>query len=84
MADYNTFSLYSLPFCLGFSLGQRILLDSFGYILNKNIIIIGFWNYLPNLITILVIIFVFRYVLKGIHFLKVSEKSFKVSGFILG
>ncbi|MGO4817774.1 mechanosensitive ion channel domain-containing protein [Flavobacterium sp. W22_SRS_FP1] len=56
----------------------------FGYILNplKNIII-GFWNYLPNLITILVIVFVFRYVLKGIHFLKneIEKGNLELSGF---
>jgi small-conductance mechanosensitive channel len=56
----------------------------FGYILNplKNIIV-GFWNYLPNLITILVIVFVFRYVLKGIHFLKneIEKGNLELSGF---
>jgi small-conductance mechanosensitive channel len=56
----------------------------FGYILNplKNIIL-GFWNYLPNLITILVIVFVFRYVLKGIHFLKseIEKGNLELSGF---
>jgi small-conductance mechanosensitive channel len=56
----------------------------FGYILNPmKKIIIGFWNYLPNLITILVIIFVFRYVLKGIHFLKkeIEKGNLELSGF---
>ncbi|WPR70266.1 mechanosensitive ion channel [Flavobacterium sp. NG2] len=43
----------------------------FGYVLTplKNIGL-SIWNYLPNLITIIVIYFVFHYVLKGIEFLK--------------
>lgn len=56
----------------------------FGYILNPlKAIIIGFWNYLPNLITILVIIFVFRYVLKAIRFLKdeIEKGNLELSGF---
>ena len=45
--------------------------ELFGYILTPiQKITVGLWNYLPNLITILVIVFVFRYVLKGIHYLK--------------
>lgn len=45
----------------------------FGYILNPlKKIAFGLWNYLPNLITILVILGVFRYVLKGLRFLKVE------------
>lgn len=43
----------------------------FGYILNPlKKIAEGLWNYLPNLITIIIIVFVFRYVLRFIHFLK--------------
>jgi small-conductance mechanosensitive channel len=43
----------------------------FGYILNPvKKIATGLWKYLPKLITIIVIIIVFRYILKGIHFLK--------------
>lgn len=56
----------------------------FGYILNPfKSIVKGFWNYLPNLITILVIIFVFRYVLKAIHFLKteIEYGKLRISGF---
>lgn len=42
-----------------------------GYIMNpvKNILM-SFWNYLPDLITIIVISIVFRYILRGIKFLK--------------
>ena len=56
----------------------------FGYILNPlKKIGLGFWNYLPNLITILVIIFVFRYVLKGIKFLKneIEKGNLELPGF---
>ena len=56
----------------------------FGYILNPlKKIAGGFWNYLPNLITIIVIIFVFRYVLKGIHFLKteIEKGKLNIAGF---
>lgn len=40
-------------------------------------------NYLPNLITIIVIIIVFRFVLKGLHFLKreVEEEALKIPAF---
>jgi len=56
----------------------------FGYILNPlKKIGLGFWTYLPNLITILVIIFVFRYVLKGIKFLKneIEKGNLELPGF---
>ena len=56
----------------------------FGYILNpiKNIGM-SFFNYLPNLITIIVIIFIFRYVIKGISFLKseVENGNLVLAGF---
>lgn len=56
----------------------------FGYILNplKNIAT-GIWNYLPNLITIIVIIVFFRYVMKGIQFLKdeIANENLKFPGF---
>ncbi len=56
----------------------------FGYILNPvKIIAKGFWDYLPKLITIIVIIFVFRYALKGIRFLKseIEKGNLKIPGF---
>ncbi len=56
----------------------------FGYILNPvKKIASGLWNYLPNLVTIIVIIFVFRYVLKGIHFLKdeIAKGRLQLQGF---
>ena len=56
----------------------------FGYILNPlKKIASGIWNYLPNLITIIVIIIFFRYVMKGIHFLKkeIENENLKFPGF---
>jgi len=56
----------------------------FGYILTPlKKIGWGLWDYLPKLITILVIIFVFRYVLKGIHFLKneIEKGNLVITGF---
>jgi small-conductance mechanosensitive channel len=56
----------------------------FGYILEplKNMLT-SFWEYLPDLITIIVIIMVFRYVLKGIHFLKdeIAQGKLRINGF---
>lgn len=48
----------------------------------KNIFI-GIWNYLPNLFTIIVIIFVFKYVIKGISYLKkeIEIGALTVNGF---
>ena len=56
----------------------------FGYILNPvKQIISGLWDYLPNLITILVIIGAFRYALKGLYFLKseIEKGDLKITGF---
>ncbi len=48
----------------------------FGYILNPlKSILLGIWNYMPNLMTILVIGFVFRYVFRGLSFLKDEIKN---------
>ncbi len=56
----------------------------FGYILNPlKRIGFGLWNYLPNLFTIIVIIVVFHYVLKGLRFLKneVAIGRLHINGF---
>lgn len=56
----------------------------FGYILNPvKKIASALWNYLPNIITIIVIVIVFRYVLKGIHFLKteIENGQLHIAGF---
>ena len=75
----------SLPILFGiFPWTEHFAATLFGYILNplKNILL-SFWNYLPDLVTIIVIIFVFRYVLKGIRFLKdeVAEGNLVLTGF---
>lgn len=57
-----------------------------GYFLDpfKNIFL-GIWTYLPNLITIVVILFVFKYLMKGIHYIKteVENGSLIIPGFYL-
>jgi len=56
----------------------------FGYILNPiKKILLSFWNYLPDLITIVVIIVVFRYILRGIRFLRdeVARGNLVLNGF---
>lgn len=55
-----------------------------GYVLDpvKNILT-SFWNYLPDLITIIVIIIIFRYILRGVKFLKdeISRGNLQLPGF---
>ncbi|RMA58025.1 mechanosensitive ion channel family protein [Ulvibacter antarcticus] len=75
----------ALPILFGlFPWTQNFADTLFGYILNpiKNILV-SFWNFLPNLITIVVIVFVFRYVLKGIRFLKdeIAKGNLHLNGF---
>jgi len=56
----------------------------FEFILNPvKGIALGLWNYLPNLITIIVIIFVFHYVFKGLKFLKteIERGALSLPGF---
>lgn len=56
----------------------------FGYILNPvKKIAFGFWNYLPNLITIIVLVVVFRYILKFARFLKteIARGNLTINGF---
>ncbi len=44
---------------------------------------LALWHYLPNLFTIIVILFVFRYVLKGLQFLKkeIEREALHIPGF---
>ena len=52
----------------------------FGYILNPvKSIASSFWNFVPNLITIIVIIFVFRYAFKGLKYLRNEIKNEKLT-----
>jgi small-conductance mechanosensitive channel len=56
----------------------------FGFVLNPlKSMFLALWHYLPNLITIIVIVFVFRYVLKGLHFLKneIEKEALRIPGF---
>ncbi len=75
----------ALPILFGIFPWTRNFAETlFGYILTPiRKIAFSLWNYLPNLITILVIVFVFRYVLKGLGFLKeeVANGNLKLSGF---
>ncbi len=56
----------------------------FGYILNPlKSIASSFWNFVPNLITIIVIVFVFRYVFKALKYLKneIKNEELSIPGF---
>jgi len=75
----------ALPIIFGlFPWTQNFAQTLFGYVFNPlKKIGSGLWNYLPNLFTIIVIFFVFRYALKGIHFLKneIEQGKLQLSGF---
>ncbi len=75
----------ALPILFGiFPWTQNFADTLIGYVLDPlKSILLSFWNYLPNLITIIVIVFVFKYVLKGIHFLKneIQDGNLKLNGF---
>ncbi len=75
----------ALPVLFGIFPWTKHFADTlFGYILNPaKKMAVGFWNYLPNLFAIIVIIFVFRYLLKGLYFLKneIENGHLHVSGF---
>ncbi|QIE58179.1 mechanosensitive ion channel [Rasiella rasia] len=80
------FAIYiTLPILFGIFPWTRNFADTlFGYVLNPvKSILSSIWDYLPNLITIIVIVFVFRYVLKGVHFLKneIAQGNLKINGF---
>lgn len=75
----------ALPILFGiFPWTEHFAATLFGYILDplKNILL-SFWNYLPDLVTIIVIIIVFRYILRGIRFLKdeVAQGNLVLTGF---
>ncbi|SMO49481.1 mechanosensitive ion channel domain-containing protein [Solitalea koreensis] len=75
----------TLPILFGiFPWTKNFTTTLFGYVLNPlKKIVLAFWSYLPNLITIIVIIIVFRYILRGINFLKIEIQrgNLKISGF---
>lgn len=56
----------------------------FGYILTPvKKIAKAFWDFLPNLITIMVIVFVFKYVFRGLRYLRdeINNEDLKIPGF---
>lgn len=75
----------ALPILFGIFPWTKNLADVLlGYILTPLKKIAGaFWDFLPNLITIIIIVFVFRYVNKGIHYLKdeIKNEQLKIPGF---
>ena len=75
----------ALPILFGiFPWTKNFAATLFGYILNPlKKIGTSFWNFLPNLITIAVIVFVFRYVFKGIKYLKneINTGQLRIPGF---
>lgn len=79
------FIYIALPILFGiFPWTENLAQTLFGYVLNPlKQIALGFWNYLPNLITIIVIVIVFRYVVKGFAFFKneIENKNLKIDGF---
>ncbi len=75
----------ALPILFGFfPWTQNFAETLFGYFLNPvKKIAFAFWNYLPNLFTIVVIVLMFRYLLKAIHFLKteIEKGALQIPGF---
>lgn len=75
----------ALPILFGlFPWTKGIAGTLFGYFLNPaKKIVLGVWHYLPDLFTILVIVTVFRYFLKGINYLKeeIESGDLKIAGF---
>lgn len=75
----------AIPIIFGlFPWTQNFAQTLFGYVFNPlKRIGGGLWNYLPNLFTITVIFLVFRYALKGIHFLKneIEQGKLNLPGF---
>ena len=79
------FIYIALPILFGiFPWTENLAHKLFGYFLNPlKDIGLSLWNYLPNLITIIVIVTVFRYVVKGFAFFKneIENKNLKIDGF---
>jgi len=75
----------ALPILFGiFPWTKNMAQTLFGFVLNPlKDIGLSLWVFLPNLITIVVIVIVFRYVLKGLYFLKseIQEENLKLPGF---
>lgn len=75
----------ALPVIFGiFPWTKNFAATLFGYILDPiKKIGIAFWDFVPKLITIIVILFVFRYVFKGLRFIKdeIKNEQLKIPGF---
>lgn len=75
----------ALPILFGIFPWTKNFADTlFGYILNPvKKIAISFWDFMPNLITIIVIVFVFRYAFRGIRYLRdeIKKEDLKIPGF---
>ena len=75
----------SLPIIFSFfPWTQPYAKNLFSYVINPiKLIAIKVWHYLPNLITIIIIYIIFKYVLKVIRFLKneIEEGKLQLSGF---
>ncbi len=74
-----------LPIVFSIFPGTQGIADTLlGYVFNPlRKIGLAFWNYLPNLFTIIVIVVVFRYVLKAIYSIKeeIREGNLTINGF---
>ncbi|MEO8819263.1 MAG: mechanosensitive ion channel domain-containing protein [Ginsengibacter sp.] len=75
----------ALPAIFGiFPWTENFAATLFGYILDPiKGIATSFWNFLPNLITIIIILIVFRYVVRGLKFLRdeIKVEALKIPGF---
>lgn len=75
----------ALPILFGiFPWTENFAHQLFGYVLNPlRTMALAFWNYLPDLITIIVIVFVFRYVIKLLRFIKIEIErgNLQIPGF---
>lgn len=71
----------ALPILFGiFPSTEDLAQTLFGYILNPlKSIALKVWGYVPNLMTIVVIVMIFRYVLKGVNFLKSEIEAGKLT-----
>ena len=75
----------ALPILFGIFPWTKNFADTLlGYIINPvKKIAVAFWDFLPNLITIIVIVFVFRYVFRGLRYLRdeIKKEVLKIPGF---
>ena len=91
---FNTFAKWlfiilliyiALPILFGiFPWTQNFAEKLFSYVLTPvKKVAFGVWDYMPNLVTIIVLIFIFRYIIKFLHFLKteIENKKLNIDGF---